>query len=109
MKRSSAYSQGLRIKIFCSKETSLTNHLKVLRSWFCNRGYSESMVEEQLRRFENRTKDQLLCTKAGVSLIVTYHPHLDDLNKIKRKNFKHLQPNQIVISAFTFFIISYIA
>ena len=67
------------------KETSLTNHLKDLCSWFCNRG-SESMVKEQLRKAAYRIRDELLCTnscvgkEAGFPLIVTYQPHLNGLN-----------------------------
>ena len=58
------------------------------------------MVKEQLRRVENRTRDEFLCTSScrdrvvGVLLIVTYQPHLNGLNKIIRKNLKHLQANQ---------------
>ena len=83
----------------CSDATSLINYLKDLRSWFCDRGYPERMVKEQLRRVGNRTRDELLCTNSYVGkevrvpLIVTYHPHLNGLNKIMQKNLKHLQTN----------------
>ena len=79
------------------EKTSLTNHLEDLRSWFCNRGYPESTVEEQLRRVENRTRGELLRTnncvgkKVGVRLIVAYYLHLHGLHKIMLKNLKHLQ------------------
>ena len=82
MKKCSVYSQGLRIERLYSDATSLTNHLKYLISWFCNRGYPESMIKEQFWRVESRTRDELLCTNScvgkeiGVPLIVTYHPHL---------------------------------
>ena len=105
--KSSVYSQGFHIKRLCSDETSLTNHLKDLRYCFCKRGYPESMVKEQLRRVENRTRDELLCTNScvskvvGVPLIVTYHLQLNGLNKIMRKNLKHLQADQTVKSVFT--------
>ena len=58
------------------------------------------MVKEQLRRVENRARDELLCTSSckdrvvGVLLIVTYQPHLNGLDKIMRKNLKHLRTNQ---------------
>ena len=107
MKKFSLHSQGLRIKSFCSNATSLNNHLKDLRSWFCNRGYPESMVKEHLRRVKDSTRDKLLCSNScvgnevGVPLIVTYHPHLNGLNKVMGKYLKHLQPDQTVKSAFT--------
>ena len=95
-KKSSVYSQILCTKNLCSEETSLTNNLKNLRFWFCSRGYPEIMVEENLRRVENRTRDELLFADScvgkdfGVPIIVTYHPHFNGLNKIMRKNLKHL-------------------
>ena len=39
--------------------------------------------------------------EAGVPLIVSYHPHLNGLNKIMRKNLKHLPADQTVKSVFT--------
>ena len=65
------------------------------------------MVKEKLRRVENRTRDELLCTNScvgkavGVPLIGTYHPHPNGLNKIMQKNLKHLQADQTVKSLFT--------
>ena len=65
------------------------------------------MIKEQLRRVKNRTRDELLCTNScagkavGVPLIVTYHPHLNGLNKIIRKYLKYLQASQTVKSLFT--------
>ena len=105
MKKSTVYSQGLRIKKLCSEETFLTNHLKKLRSaWLCNRCCPDSMVEEKLIRVENKTRDELLYTiscvskKVGVRLIVTNHPHRNGSNKIMRKT---LQTDQIVKLVFT--------
>ena len=76
MRKSNVYSQGLHIKRLYSDATFLTNHLKELRSWFCNRAYPKSMVKEQIRRFENRATYELLCSnncvgkEVGVPLIV---------------------------------------
>ena len=90
------YSQRLRTKNLCSEETSLINNLKNLRSWFCNRAYPEIMAEENLRRIENMTRDELLFADScvgkdfGVPIIVTYHPHLNGLNRIMRRKLKHL-------------------
>ena len=105
IKKFSFYRQRLQIKRLCSDATS--NHLKDLRSWLCNRIYPKSRVKEQLRRVENRTRDELLFTNScvgketGASLIVTYHPHLNGLSKITRKNLKHFQADQTVKSMFT--------
>ena len=80
MKKSSVYIQGLHIKQLCSDETFLSNYLKDLRSWFCKRGYPEIMVKEQLRRVENRIRDELssypnrcVGKMVGVSMLLTIH------------------------------------
>ena len=81
MKKSSVYSQGLRIKRLYSEDMALSNHLKDLKSWFCGRGYPENMVTEQLERVKYRNREDLLRTndciskEIGVPLVVTYHPH----------------------------------
>ena len=83
MNKSRTDSQGFRIKRLQSDATSLTNNLNDVRSWFCNRGYTKSMVIEQLKRIENRTRDELLCTNScvgkglGISLIIIYHQHVN--------------------------------
>ena len=73
IKKSSVYSQGLQIKRLCSDATKWTNQLKDLRSLFSNTGYPESMVKEQLRRVENRTRIELLCTNSCVGRRLEFH------------------------------------
>ena len=69
--------------------------------------YPENMVTEQLVRVKCRNKDDLLrineCVskEIGVPLAVTYHRHLNTLNKIIRRNLKHLNADQLVRSVFT--------
>ena len=72
MKKSIVYSQILRTKNLCSEETSLINNLKNLRSWFCKRGYPEIMAEENLRRVENMTRDELLFADSCVGTILEF-------------------------------------
>ena len=62
MKKTSVYSQRLRIRRFCSENTSLAKHLKDLKSWFCGRSYPENMVTEQLARVKYRNREDLLPT-----------------------------------------------
>ena len=107
MKKSSVYSQGLHIKRLCSEDTALAKHLKDLKPWFCGRGYPENMVTGQLARVKYRNREYLLRTndyiskKTGVPLVVTYHPQLNVLNKIIRRNLKHLYADQLARSVFT--------
>ena len=107
MKKSSVYSQGLPIKRLYSDDTALADHLKDLQSWFCHRGYPENTVTEQLARVKYWNREDLLRTNCcvskeiGVPLVVTYHPHFIALNKIIRRNLKHLCADQLVRSVFT--------
>ena len=54
MKKSSVYSQGLRIKRLCSDSERLQQHLSSLKGWFCERGYPEDIIDEQLQRVKSR-------------------------------------------------------
>ena len=65
------------------------------------------MVTELIARVKYRNTEDLLRTndcvskKIRVSIAVNYHPHLNDLNKIIRRNLKHLYTDQLVRSVFT--------
>ena len=60
MKKSSNYSQGLRIKNLCSDDHKLQKHLENLKNWFCEKGYPGGLIDEQLQRVERKSKEQLL-------------------------------------------------
>ena len=60
MKKSSVSSQGLRIKRLCSDSERLQQHLSSLKGWFCERGYPEDDVDEQLQRVKSRDREELL-------------------------------------------------
>ena len=54
MKKSSVYSEGLRIKRLCSDSERLQQHLSSLKGWFCERGYHEDIAGKQLQRVKSR-------------------------------------------------------
>ena len=102
MKKQSVYSQRLRIKRLRSEDRALTNFLKDLKSWFCGRGYPENMVTKQLARVKYKNREDLLRTsyclskEIAVPFVVIYHPHLNALNKMIRRNLKHLHADHLV-------------
>ena len=53
-RKSIVYSQGLRIKRFCSKKDTFAKHLESLRSWFDTRGYPKELVDKKIRRVIER-------------------------------------------------------
>ena len=50
MKKSSIYSQGLRIKRLCSDGHKLQKHLENPKNWFCERGYPGGLIDAQLQK-----------------------------------------------------------
>ena len=106
-KKSSVYSQGLRIERLCSDGERLQQHLSSLKGWFCERGYPEDIVDEQLQRVKSRDREELLKQKdiskraVGIPFVVTYHPHLKNISWIIKKHSKHLYASPEVKSVFT--------
>ena len=107
MKKSSIYSQRLRIKRLCSDDHKLQKHLENLKNWFCERGYPGGLIDEQLQRVKRKSREQLLRPKGmdnksvGVPFVVTYHPHLKNMSKIIKKHTRHLYADPEVRSVFT--------
>ena len=49
MKKLSVYRRELRIKRQCSDSKDCKTHLKDLKKWFQNRGYSENIIDNQFK------------------------------------------------------------
>ena len=97
IKKSVAYSQGLRIKRLCSSSLAFEKHLESIPSWFGRRGYPKKFVDNQLKRVvEHQTKNG-----TGVPLVVAYHPRFHNLGRIIRKNFIYLYTEEQVKQVFT--------
>ena len=96
MKKSSIYSQGLRIKRLCSDGHKLQKHLENLKNWFCERGYPGGLIDKKLQRVKGKSKEELLRPKGmdnnsvEVPFVVTYHPNLKSMSKIIKKHIKYL-------------------
>ena len=105
MKKSIVYSQGLRIKRVCSKESSFEKHLASCYTWFVNRVYPHTLVQEQFEKVRKFKRDTLFGNKRetkgrGIPLIVTYHPFLSNFGNILRKYGYLLQQDSDVKKAF---------
>ena len=57
MKKSSTYSQGLRIKRLSSDDHKLQKHLENLKNWFCERGYPGGLIDELLQRVKRKSRE----------------------------------------------------
>ena len=95
MKRSSVYSQALRIKRICSKRSDCQKHLKALGGWFMDRGYPKSVVDTQIERVSRLTREEVLITKerdisTAVPFVVDYHPSLARFGATLRRLYEKL-------------------
>ena len=94
-KRPVAYRQLVRFKIICSVEKKLNNRLKQLKQWLVKRGYKEDHVDLETERvklvkttvpFQKRDKK----VDDSITLVLTYHPALNQLYQILRRAHKHV-------------------
>ena len=89
------YGQALTFRRICSEDRQFQERVGELAGWLKDRGYEESLVNEQIDRVrrldrtallanaENRTNDQGRGER--VPLVATYHPALNSLGKVARR------------------------
>ena len=58
-KKSIVHNQGLHIKVLCSSPLTFKKHLENLRTWFCNRGYPQKVVDAQIKKVSEKCLDEL--------------------------------------------------
>ena len=104
-KKSIIYSQGLSIKRLCSSPLTFQKHLENLKTWFCNSGYPQKVVDAQIKRVSEKRLDELFerpnRTETGVPLFVTYHPRFYNLSSVIRKYFTFLYVEEKIRIIFT--------
>ena len=87
-KRFAAFSKTLRISTLCSNKSDFERNKGKMRSWFVMRKYPEKLINSDIRKVkfnirEASSKDK---NKNGVPFVVTYHPLINSLCDIIRKN-----------------------
>ena len=94
-KKAIPFGQALRFRRICSEDRQFQERVGELAGWLKDRGYEESLVNEQIDRVRrldratllanavNRTNDQGRGER--VTLVATYHPALNNLGKVARK------------------------
>ena len=104
-KRSIAYSQALRIKRICSEPSEFEVHVKNLTSKLVQRGYDPKVLEEQIDKARQISRDSLLQPKPGqlaakTVLAVTYNKNLPNLKKAIDDNWDILSINPEIATLF---------
>ena len=94
-KVSIAWGQVVRFKGICSIEEKLNNRLEQLNQWLVKRGYKEYHIDSEIERvklvkitvlFQKRDKK----VDDSITLVLTYHPALNQFYEILRKAHKHV-------------------
>ena len=94
-KKAIPYGQALRFRRKCSEDRLFQERVGELAGWLKERGYEESLINEQIDRVhrldrttllsnsENRTNDQGRGER--VPLVATHYPALNSLGKVARR------------------------
>ena len=96
--------EKLRVK---SDSKNCGTHLKNLLKWFNDRGCTENIIDNQLKRVKNKSREELLRSKErgsktiGILFVVIYQPHLKHLGNLIQNNIKHSYANPKVTFVFT--------
>ena len=90
----------------CSKESDFERNKEKMRSWFVKREYPEypeKLIDSEIRKvkFNIRETNRKNKSKNGVPFVVTYHPLLNSLYGIIRKNLCLLNIDQKVKEVFS--------
>ena len=76
-----------------------------MKTWFCNRGYTQKVVDAQTKRVSEKSLDDLFDRlnrkETVVPLAVTYHPRFHNLSAIIRKYFTFVCSEEKVKRGFT--------
>ena len=101
-KRSTVFSQSLRISWICSQAEDFRKHTTEMRSWFYKRGYPKSFVEKEMGKvkFSGYTKTNKR-EKKGVPFVITNQLSLKIIGRIINQNLYILYMSEDVKSVFT--------
>ena len=105
-KKGIPYSQALRIKRICSEYEELEKNIEQLKNTLSLRNYNENHVTTEINKALNIRRDDTLKYKDKtnkpyqIPLVLTYNKQLPKLKEILDKNWKLLQIDQGVSSAF---------
>ena len=92
IKRSTIFSQTLRLKRICSEKNDLNVHIEDLKTWFRKRGYPDYFIKELIEKAIRLTPSDENNSKKvnSVPLVVTYNSAFKNLFQVIRKNLQLL-------------------
>ena len=86
-KYSIAYSQALRLRRICSRDTDYQRHTEELKMYLVNRGYDGERIQQEIDKATGMDRETLLisCKKDKrqvIPLVVGFHPDLPHMMRI---------------------------
>ena len=98
LKKSTAYSQALRIKIICSTQNKFEKHSSNLLQQLKKKGYHHDTLKEQTEKARVQERTLLLNTnpeevKQSIPISITYNQTLPNIKSIVDKDWHVLQVN----------------
>ena len=106
MKKSSVYSQGLRIRRLCSADDTFLLRLSQLSEWFKERCYPQNIINNELAKVKNKLQEETLrpteksVKESGVPFVLTFHPMLERLGSVMAKLLPLLKVDEELRKAF---------
>ena len=93
MKNSIIYSQFLRYKRICTRNTDFIDHSNELTTHLLHKAYPIKVITKQWNKVEKIPRPELLIQKQQTStnflpLVQTYHPTIVSINKAVMKEWK---------------------
>ena len=101
-KRPIVCSQTLRIKRICSEEKDFEQHIHQMKSWFQKRVYPNKVLDEEPVKVRICNQEKT-CSKKGIGtlFVVMYHPILQAVNDIIKRNINWLYADNEVKNVFS--------
>ena len=102
--KSLPYSQTLRLKRICTKDTDFIKHTDDMRDYFARQGYSNKMFDESLEKVKKLDRQKLLHEERTASktdappipLITTYGTGMPNITKIMQTHWHTLLSSPIL-------------
>ena len=93
------YSQGLRLRRICSRDSDFKHRAQDLKEHLLSRGYKESMIDLQIQIAAIVPRQVALqcharSTLGRTPLVITYHPSLNNLPAVLTKHFPILHTSK---------------
>ena len=96
VKDSIPYSQFLRLRRLCSKDSDFNSKCDEMSNFFSERGYPDSILSKALNRVQNVNRESALESSASdneerIPFTLTFHPNNLAARNVVLRNFKILQ------------------